>query len=98
MPVSFLPLLLPLIAIVVMAVSAFKGMKVFLRATLCVVVVFLGILSIFYIPGVYLYLKASSVIPPTKIDTHVGLRTIQMRSINGFCGRFPRMFWEDMHG
>lgn len=63
MPVSFLPLLLPVIALGALVISAFKGIKFFLATVACVAVVIIGILSIFYIPGIYYFMKASSGVP-----------------------------------
>ena len=59
MPVSLLPIIIPLIALVAIIWSAFKGKKAFLATTACVLGFFALLLSSQFIPGLLLRAKAN---------------------------------------
>jgi len=59
MPVSPLPILIPLLLVIVLIVASMKGRKVFFRSAVVVASFIIFILSFFYIPGVLLYFRAT---------------------------------------
>ena len=66
MPVSFLPLLLPLIFLAFLIWGAFGGWKRFRSTALCIFVVVIVVLAPFHIPGAILRLQAGGSDPHAK--------------------------------